>query len=1438
MRELPFHPAVQQWFAASFARPTPVQLEAWRAIHSGRHTLIAAPTGSGKTLAAFLAGIDVLVRDTVVGRLGSETRILYVSPLKALSNDIHLNLEAPLAGIQQALAESGLPGSAIRSAVRTGDTPEGERVAMRREPPHILVTTPESLYILLTSDSGRNMLATVRTVIVDEIHAVAGNKRGAHLALSLERLAALTGPLQRIGLSATQRPIEAVARFLVGGGHVDTAGVADCAVVDSGHVRDRDLAIEMPGSPLEAVMAGEGWAEIYTRLAELIRAHRTTLIFVNTRRAAERLARHLAERVGEEAVTAHHGSLSRQRRHDAEQRLKQGQLRALVATASLELGIDIGDIDLVCQIGATKSISVFLQRIGRAAHQVDGVPKGRIFPTSRDELVECVAILDAVRRGELDTLVLPDAPLDVLAQQVVAMAGSGELELEPLYALVQRAWPYRALPRQVFDDLLVMLADGFSTRRGRRSAYLHLDRVNGRVRGRKGARLTAITCGGAIPDAADYDVVLEPAGVRVGSVDEDFAIESLAGDIFQLGNNSWRILRIEEGRVRVEDAQGQPPNIPFWFGEAPGRSDELSAAVSRLRGEIGEQLARQGLQGGIPAVCGWLAARIPGVGEVAAAQLVEYLAAAQAALGVMPTREHIVFERFFDESGGMQLVIHSPNGVRLNRAWGLALRKRFCRKFNFELQAAATEDALVLSLGHTHSFVLAEVARYLHPDSVREILVQALLAAPMFAVRWRWNANISLAVPRFRGGRKVPPYLQRLQAEDLVAVVFPDQLACFENIAGDREVPEHPLVDQTLKDCLTEVMDIDHLERHVAGLQDGSIAVTGRDLTEPSPLAQEILNARPYAFLDDAPLEERRTRAVASRRWIDPQSAAELGRLDGDAIERVRAEAQPALGSIDELHDALLQLGALTRAEVEQYGVHYPAQQLVADGRAVWLEPLAGDVELLTALERLSLWHAVAPQGYRFSTEQLARAAEFWQGDGDAAVREIVRGRLECSGPVTAADLASRLPLAVVDIDIALAALESEGFALRGNFTGHSDAEWCERRLLARIHSYTLGRLRAEIEPLSGQDFMRFLIEWQHLAPATRMEGPEAVIEVVRQLEGVHLPAAAWEAEILPARISDYQPGWLDQHCQSGLLAWGRFSLSTTGRPGAQALRSTPLALVFREHLPLWQRLAPERGEDGLGDAARRVLALLRERGACFFADIVNGSGLLRTQVEVALSELVTRGLASADAFAGLRGLLTPAAKRPALHPGRNRRRRPDQIATAGRWSLLETAGAAADDSLEASTEALVWILLGRYGMLARRLLEREALAPPWRDLLAVCRRLEARGEIRGGRFVAAFTGEQFALPDALTRKLRRQPADGSTVRLSASDPLNLTGIIGGQARIAATRSRHIVYRDGIAETEPVPRGPLSGANTRKHHEVHAVSNLPGESADARPGRL
>jgi ATP-dependent Lhr-like helicase len=1419
------HPIVRDWFEARFGTPTEPQRLGWPPILAGRSTLISAPTGSGKTFAAFLACIDGLVRQAVDGQLADRTTVVYVSPLKALGNDIQRNLDGPLAEIVALARDRGFDVPDIRTAVRTGDTLMPARRAMLKRPPHILVTTPESLYILLTADRSRAILRDVTTVIVDEIHAMAGDKRGAHLALSLERLDALADrPITRIGLSATQKPIETVAAFLAG------AGRPDPVLVEVERRRELDVGVEVPASELGAVATHEMWDEVYDRIAALVEAHRSTLIFVNTRRLSERVTHHLAERLGPGAVAAHHGSLARRIRLEAEARLKSGQLRAVVATGSLELGIDVGTIDLVCQVGSPRSISAAVQRLGRAGHWRGAVPKGRFFATTRDELVECAALVLAIREGELDRLVVPDAPLDVLAQQIVAMCAAEDWDEDALFARVTRAHPYRHLARAEFDDVVGMLAEGIAARRGRYGAYLHRDQVNGRLRARRGARLAAITNGGAIPESGLYTVVAEPEGIVVGTVDEDFAVESMAGDVMLLGNASWRIRRVTiAGRMLVEDAHGAPPTIPFWRGEAPGRTTELSASVSRVR-RTTDELTREVVPGAAGARAAtadkaieWLTASC-GLDRSGAEQLVEYVVITRGVLRDIPGGRTVVAERFFDEGGGMQLVMHAPFGARINKAWGLALRKRFCRSFNFELQAAATDNGIVIALAEQHSFPLADVFRFLRPATAREILEQAALASPLFGTRWRWDAGRALAILRFRGGRKVPIHLLRLHADDLLATVFPDVAACQENIEGDIGIPDHPLVREVMKDVLTEAMDVEGFLGVLSGIEDGSIQCVAVDTPVPSAFSHEILNANPYAFLDDAPLEERRTRAVALRRTLPETVLSEIGRLDPAAIDAVRDQAWPDVRTADDLHDALLTLVAIPMPTPPPAGATdgWLANRLaeaVPDWQA-WFDELAGanragvaragDRAYWVAAERVQAFEQILPSA-RFD-RTLPPIARPELAEIDARVT-LVQGWLSHIGPATSGEIGDLIGLGRDAIEEAALRLEASGWALRGSFTGRAPAgqvEWCERRLLARIHRQTLGALRREIAPVTAAEFMRWLADWQHLSCGAQAVGERGLLDVLRQLQGFEAPASAWESQILARRVTRYDPDDLDRLCLTGAVGWGRLSPHPATLDAANAATprrvvptsAAPITFFVREDAdwmarPSFAKTPEGKRADptepaGLSHPARDVLDRLRQSGASFFTDLVRGTGRLKAEVEGALWELTAAGLVTADGFDNLRALVDPRRR---AGQGAGRTARPRH--STGRWSLLHPA---VDVDRAQMIEAACHMLLRRYGVVFRELLARESVLPPWRDLLLGFRRLEDRGEIRGGRFVTGFIGEQFAAPTAVEslRAMRHQAPSGEALTVSAADPLNLVGIIVPGDRVAAISGRTVTFRDGV----------------------------------------
>ena len=1433
------HPLVAEWFVARFGSPTEPQEQGWPEILAGRTTLISAPTGSGKTLAAFLICIDRLVRKALDGSLVDRTEVLYVSPLKALGNDIQKNLEGPLSEILALAAERGLLMPEIRIAVRTGDTLAKERREMLRRPPHILVTTPESLYILLTADKSRAILRDVRTVMVDEIHAVADDKRGAHLSLSLERLDLLASEPTRIGLSATQKPIELVAHFLTG------AGRPAPAVVNIGHRRKLDLAVEVPASELGPIASNEMWGEIYDRIAALTQQHRSTLVFVNTRRLAERVALRLSERMGEDLVATHHGSLARKLRLAAERKLKNGEIRVLVATASLELGIDIGNVDLVCQINSPRAIAVALQRIGRAGHWRGAVPKGRLFATTRDDMVECAAAVLAIRSGDLDRIRVPVKPLDILAQQIVAMCSCEEWDEAALFDCVRRAFPYRDVQEDEFERILEMLSQGISSQRGRYGAYLHRDMVNRILKARRGARLAAITSGGAIPDSALYTVVAQPEEIVLGTVDEDFAVESNAGDIMLLGNTSWRITRVESksGRVVVEDAHGAPPTVPFWRGEAPARTAELSQYVARLREQVSTMLPntaplpaapveqeeasepkpRMRLRGletspEVQNALAWLKAEC-GLDDSGAEQLVEYIVEGRAVLGEVPTQRTIIAERFFDEGGGMQLILHAPFGGRVNKAWGLALRKRFCRSFNFELQAAATDDGLNIALAEQHSFPLGDVFHYLQIETVQEILEQAALASPIFGTRWRWDANRALALLRFQGGKKVPPYIQRIRSDDLLASVFPDVSACQENIEGDIKIPDHPLIREVMKDVLTEAMDIDGLRQVLTGIRDGSIRCLAVDTPVPSQFSHEILNANPYAFLDDAPLEERRARAVQMRRILPEAVLNEIGRLDQTAIARVREEARPDVRDADELHDALQTLVALPEeaGDPEWQAVIASWVPFLAELMEGWrvVRASSGDRRYIVASERAKEYALIYPDAkFEVAPPEIRPGAD----SRDEALLGMIKGWMMHSGPTSAAALGFLLGVPRSDVVQALLRLEASGSALRGNFTGHAadnepeTAEWCDRRLLARIHHLTVATLRKQVEPVTAAQFMRWLLRWQHLAPHAQSSGERGLLEIVRQLQGFEIPANAWEKQILRPRMNGYDPATLDQLCLTGAVGWGRLSPhpatledSGNGRRRVVPTSVAPITFFVREDSDWMQPRNPEDTENEeriLGEIARAVADYLRRCGASFFADIVRGTGKLKAEIETALWELVAAGLVTADGFENLRSLISPSRR---ATPGAPKVARPRH--STGRWSLLY--GAEATDRNKV-LEAMSRMLLRRYGVVFREVLARESNLPKWRELLITFRRLEDRGEVRGGRFVSGFLGEQFALPEAVEslRAMRNLPATGETLVVSAADPLNLVGFIVPGERVPAISGRYVKFRDGVA-VDPEERNEL-----------------------------
>jgi ATP-dependent Lhr-like helicase len=1478
------HPVTAEWFLTKFGSPTEPQTHGWPSIVAGAPTLISAPTGSGKTLAAFLVCIDQLLRQSLSGQLPPFTQVVYVSPLKALSNDIQKNLDAPLAEIQRLALERGYLCPQIRTGVRTGDTLPRERAAMLRHPPHILVTTPESLYILLTAGKSREHLRRVRTVIVDEIHAVADDKRGAHLALSLERLDALvtganrlspgaflTGLAsapQRIGLSATQNPIALVADFLTGV-HEDPDARKPATIIQVGQRRELDIAIEVPSDELSSVTNNGMWEEIFDKLAAHAQNHRSTLVFVNTRRLVEKIAFALAERLGPEHVAAHHGSLSRTLRLDAEQRLKNGQIKILIATASLELGIDIGDIDLVCQISTTRAVAVAMQRVGRAGHWRGAIPKGRFFATTRDDLMEQAALVRKMRAGELDQLQIPPQPADVLMQQIVAACGAEPWEEDALYDTLRRAYPYRNLTREAFNDILTLLSEGIESSRGRYGAYLLRDGVQHHLHPRRGARMIAISNGGAIPDNSLFNVILQPEGVQIATLDEHFAVDSSPGDVILLGTSSWRIQRVEAiGRVLVEDAHGAPPTLPFWFGEAPQRTSVLSDGVGELREQISALTSNvtpgylSAAQPEVSSAIGWLMEAC-GVCPSGALQLIAYIVTGRAVLGAVPSKTTIIAERFFDDGGGMQLILHAPFGGRINKAFGLALRKRFCRGFNFELQAAATDNGINISLAEQHSFPLADVFRFLTEHTAKELLEQAAIASPIFKNRWRWAAGRSLQLLRFSKGKRIAPQIQRTRSEDLMASVFPQAAACFETIVGDIQIPDHPLVNEVMQDVLQEAMDLEGLIELLRGIETGAIRCLAIDTPTPSVFAHELLNANPYAYLDEAGLEERRAHATSLGRTLPD----EPGRIDPHAIAAIRKEIWPDLRDEHELHDLLHSLIVLPLHSIDREEArHWPAfyERLTRSGRA---HAIARAHTIACA--GAPCWVATERLPHIAALYSMARDASAGQATSsvtkEAALQQCVQGWLQILGPTTANAFAHTLGLDPAPVFQAFLAMEMQGLLMRGAFEYPAAAtdpsanpdheiEWCERRILQRIHRRTVATLRKQIEPVTPAVYMRWLLTWQHLAPQTQLSGEEGVLDALRKLEGFEAPAIEWERTLLPARVANYDSRWLDGLCLSGAVGWGRISPHPAWSSGDGAsprrvipTNAAPITFYIREtadwlpHALARQSVEEENLAAALSPEALTLRTLLERRGACFANDIQRIANLTRAQTQHALWELATAGLASADGFDQLRACMDPRRKSTTTEtPGRRATR-----SSAGRWSLLNESttnpSASSLDSeagvrsplsstqshksqitrqaieqarrTDQALESAAKMLLARYGVLFRDVITRESNAPRWRDLLNILRRLEARGEIRGGRFLSGFGGEQYALPEAVeSLRAARTRVCSVIIPVAAADPMNLAGIVIPGERVPAVPGKQVFYRngnlhsqDGEAETPPAP---------------------------------
>ncbi|HXN12770.1 MAG TPA: crosslink repair DNA glycosylase YcaQ family protein [Candidatus Acidoferrales bacterium] len=1417
-----FHPAVRAWFERRFDAPSRAQELGWPVIGaaidpSGFDVLLCAPTGSGKTLAAFMWAINGLVIDAARDALRDEVSVLYVSPLKALANDIRLNLEEPLHGVRDTGAESSLDLSRIRAGLRTGDTSASERTAMLRRPPHILVTTPESLFILLTSPKFREKLAGVRHVIVDELHALAGNKRGAHLALTLERLERFVTSRgnarpNRIGLSATLNPIEKLAGFLAGY-EVTRDGARSPRPIKivraDDRVREMDLQVIAPGPELGPLATHPHWEAMYDEVARLIGEHRTTLVFTLSRRHAERVALNLQKRLGTDAVMAHHGSLARSERLIAEQRLKRGELKAIVATASLELGIDVGAVELVCQLDTPKSISAAIQRIGRSGHSLGATPKGRFFALTTDDLLECGAAVRAIRRGHLDEVEIPMGCVDIAAQQIVAIAAEeDEISEADLLRVLRSAYNFGDLDAAKLRHLLEQLAAELPERVMGAAPKIFFDRVNARVRPRRSARLSAITSGGTIPEAGNYDVVIESEGRKVGDVEEDFAQESSRGDVFSLGSMPWQIQRSSRGRLMVEPAPGMAPTLPFWLTEAGGRSPAMSAEISDLRHEIWNRLERN------ESAEEWLMDECA-MSERAATQAADYVRRGVEALGAIPDDKTVVVERFFDGLGGTQIVIHTPFGIRLNRGLGLAIRKRLCQSFDFEIQASAIDDGVLLALNSRHSFPLDTLFSMLKARNARDVLIQAVLAAPMFEVRFRHVATRALAVMRSSRGKKVPAWIQRLRSQELLSSIFPGQQACFENRPGAIELPDHFVIQETIRECLEESTDLPRTIQLLEGIESSAIRTVAVDAIAPSVFAHRLLLAWDYSFLDDGERANRRSRTVTMNRGMaeDVFRKEDLSDLlSAEAVDAVVAEVTGRTAgrkprSRDESYELIRAHGSLTLAEVEERvgeGARAMLAELDTEGRIARVS-LAGE-----SVERIIV-----------SEDKQIFAAAYDGGPNDEAARaELVRRALKTSGPTTADEVATRLSIKMSAVEQSLAALEGQGAIFRGHFTRSDTIQWCDRYNLERIHRMTLARVRAEIEPCADHEYAAFRLRWMHVGGTELPADQSGVATVLDQLSGIAATPEIWEHAILPARIAGYRPEMLDLVCMSGQMKW--VAVPGESVEGAHPA-SVPSRITFvARKASLFVPHEVQAVEDAKQQA---VLEALGAAGAQYLDEVAERANVSERDALSALWRMAAQGRVSNDNFAPLRmfaddrgaerALESVARRVTTRHDAAVRARLKSSL--AGRWSLMR----AGDDAGDARELALK--LLERHGILAREMLGIESTHISWSEIAFELRRLEYGGAIRRGWFVRSLSGEQYALPEAVEMLHAARnliPAREKPVALSAIDPANPYGVVIPGCGIAREAGNVIVLRGGRVVAGLQGRAMITGCDNESESEV------------------